>query len=355
MNPNRKLLSFVIVVLMGISAFLIWIYPTAYKPLAKRRQHERPVNAPSCISIENGKVTVAVDAASRIKSGIVVAPLKVDSRHEELKAYGRVIEVSGLANLYNSYVAQKAMMKKTEAHFNASYREYERLRALHKNGNISDKALESAETAWLSNKADVEAANGTLHIIETIIAQQWGPVIAKWIVEDSPSFNHLLQQQDLLVQITSFDKHLEHAPGTALIQASDGNLLPASLVSSAPHANPLTQRAGFFYIIPARAGLFPGMNITAWLPIGPKRQGVIVPDSAVVWWQGRAWVYVQNDDTHFVRREIVVDTPVPNGWFVANGWHGGERVVVKGAALLFSEEFQPKPQPGNPGGGDDDD
>jgi hypothetical protein len=355
MRPNKKLLS-VVVVLIGVSAFLIWAFLAGRKDIAKEQQGERPVNAPSSVSIGDEKTAVTLDMPSQTKSGIAVEPLKTDLRQKEFKAYGRVMEVSGLTGLYNSYVAQKAMVKKTEAGLNASYREYERLKALHENGqNVSDKALEAAEAVWRSSKADAEAARGALHTIDLTIVQQWGPVIARWMGENSPSFNRLLQQQDVLIQITPLeDKHLGRAPGTALIQASDGNLSSGSLISPSPHADPRIQKAGFFYIIPIRPDLLPGMNIIAWLPTGPERHGVIVPDSAVVWWQGKAWVYMQSDDTHFVRREIAVDTPAPGGWFVAHGWRGGERVVVKGAALLFSQEFQPKPQPGSPGAGGDD-
>ena len=97
----------------------------------------------------------------------------------------------------------------------------------------------------------------------------------------------------------------------------------------------------FFYLAPARPqGLLPGMNVLAYLPIGPPVQGVMVPAAAVVWWQGKAWVYVQTDPNHFVRRELSTETPVPEGWFVGTGLAAGDSIVVRGAQLLLSEEFR---------------
>ena len=78
----------------------------------------------------------------------------------------------------------------------------------------------------------------------------------------------------------------------------------------------------------------------AYLPIGPTVQGVMIPAAAVVWWQGKAWVYVQTDPNHFVRRELSTETPVPEGWFVGTGLAAGDSIVVRGAQLLLSEEFR---------------
>ena len=65
-----------------------------------------------------------------------------------------------------------------------------------------------------------------------------------------------------------------------------------------------------------------------------------VPADAVVWWQGRAWVYVQIDPQRFARREIPADAPVPGGWFLSKGIDAGDRVVNRGAQQLLSEEFR---------------
>jgi multidrug efflux pump subunit AcrA (membrane-fusion protein) len=82
------------------------------------------------------------------------------------------------------------------------------------------------------------------------------------------------------------------------------------------------------------------MNLTAYLPEGSELKGVLVPKSAVVLWQGKSWVYVRKDADHFVRRETPTDVPTAEGWFVTQGLAPGDQTVVKGAQLLFSEEFR---------------
>ncbi|MBI1929785.1 hypothetical protein HYR99_36740 [Candidatus Poribacteria bacterium] len=95
----------------------------------------------------------------------------------------------------------------------------------------------------------------------------------------------------------------------------------------------------FFYHTPQTPGLLPGMNVLAYLPAGPPVEGVIVPASATVWWQGKAWAYMQKEPERFVRREVSTEAPVKDGWFVAKDFSAGARLVVSGAQLLLSEEF----------------
>jgi len=65
---------------------------------------------------------------------------------------------------------------------------------------------------------------------------------------------------------------------------------------------------------------------------------VVVPAAAIVWLQGRAWVYVEKAPGQFVRREVPAEMPLAEGWFVAKNLTAGERVVVQGAQILLSEE-----------------
>lgn len=89
-----------------------------------------------------------------------------------------------------------------------------------------------------------------------------------------------------------------------------------------------------------------GINTAALAPStseargGRRMSAVIVPDSAVVWLDGKAWVYVLKGPERFVRKEISSDRPSASGWIVEKNFLPGDRVVVQGAQLLLSEEFR---------------
>jgi hypothetical protein len=86
------------------------------------------------------------------------------------------------------------------------------------------------------------------------------------------------------------------------------------------------------------------MNILAFLSSGSMVDGTNVPASAIVWWQGRAWIYVRNSPETFVRREIATDTPAQTGGYVVKTLPGNAEVVTQGAQMLLSEEFRSQVQ-----------
>lgn len=348
MKFNKKFLA--IIVLTGIGVLLIWAFLGGRRELAKEQEREQPVKAPSRVSILDGESVVTLSRIEEIKSGIAVAPLQPVSHQEELKAYGTVMDLHDLIDLHNSYVAAKAQVGKATASLDASQREYERLKPLHENNrNISDKTFQAAEAVWRSNEADAHATQDAVHAIEATVRQQWGNVIAKWLTENSQAFNQLMQRQNLLIQITlPSGAYLKSAPQAALVQTADNTLLSAKLVSFSPHTDPRIQGMSFFYTTPAQTTrLLPGMNVIAYLPVGPRTQGIVIPGPAVVWWQGKAWVYVQKGASQFIRREISTETPVKDGWFVLKGITAGDRIVVEGSQLLMSEESRSQIQVGD--------
>ena len=123
-------------------------------------------------------------------------------------------------------------------------------------------------------------------------------------------------------------------------------------ISPATRTDPKIQGLSFFYAAAANSGVLPGMNVRAYLASGHSVEGYIVPTAAVVWWSGRAWVYLRLDEDSFSRREIPTDTPTRDGsGFVVPVHAFGEaddppQIVTKAAQLLLSEEFRAQIQVG---------
>lgn len=352
MKLNRGLKAiFTMIVLASIGALLVWVFIEGRKELAMEQERERPVKSASRVSIQDGESIVTLDPATQMKSGITVIPLEPVSHHGELRAYGMVLQPQDLTDLRNNFAAARARVERTRASLDASRKAYERLKTLRENNrNISDKALQAAEATRRSDEAEARAAEEALRTLEGTGRQKWGPVISTWLLDGSPDFARLLEQQDILIQITlSSGAPVSSLPQVALVQTGDGKWISARFVSPSPRTDPRIQGMSFFYLAPAQAGLLSGMNVIAYLPVGSEVSGVIVPDSAVVWWQGKAWVYVQKDTGRFARREISTDQPVQNGWFMEKGFPAGDQLVMSGAQLLLSEEFRAQIQIGEEG------
>ncbi len=100
------------------------------------------------------------------------------------------------------------------------------------------------------------------------------------------------------------------------------------------------QGQGFLFLVKTSSpSLAPGRAVSGYLQLaGEPLSGCIVPDSAVLRHAGRAWVYVQTGEETFARREIALDHPSEEGWFVSGSVSANDRVVMHGAQALLSEE-----------------
>jgi hypothetical protein len=224
------------------------------------------------------------------------------------------------------------------------------------NKNISDKALEAAQGAYQSSQSDVVSAQSTvaldeanlrsaqlsLKAVQDAATQRVGPVLALWVIHNAPQFQQLLQRTSMLVQVTvPFEAALHKLPRQLVLHSADGQQYPAQFVSNALQADARVQGiSGLYYVSAKGTSLIPGITLTTELPVSRHVSGIAVPSSAVVWWEGKPWVYVETTKNHFTRRLLQTYTTETNQWFVTQGLTVGETVVTTGSALLLSQEFQ---------------
>jgi len=303
-------------------------------------EEERPASAAPRVVAGREATVVALDAATRERAGVVVETLSAATHQAEETAYGTVLDLTGLAEGRGAVVAAGARADKARAALAASKAEYERVKALSADDhNASERNVERATAAWSADEAELHAAEAALAGHLGADRERWGATIAGWIAGGSTELEVLLQQKERLLQITlPPGSPLGFPPPTATVRAGDGAGVAARFVSPAPRTDPSIQGASFLYAAPAAPALLPGASVVARLRGGPAWSGVVVPEASVVWWQGLAWVYVEMGPGRYVRRGVATDTPVPGGWFVTTGVAAGERVVVRGAQVLLSEE-----------------
>lgn len=331
----NKSLSFIIRV--AIAALLVIIYGCSEND----REKAQPKAVPNVI--QKGDSVLTLDTSAQDKSGIIVAPLKAVLHQEELQVYGTILQPEALIEIRNSYLSAVASADKAAAALDASRREYQRLKELNEdNRNISDKNLQAASAVLASNEADVSITGERLRAVKQTALAQWGGVVSEWVFHSAPELSRITELKEVLIRITiPSDKSVETAPGSINLEAPGPKLVSARFASRTPGADPLTQGIGFFYVAPSHASLIPGMNVRAVMPVGRKIRGVVIPLSAVVWFQGKAWTYVQIEPEHFARREVSTLKPVPAGYFVAEAFSPGEKVVIKGPQILLSQETRP--------------
>ena len=309
---------------------------------------------PAQISFENGEVILTMDEQAQKRMGIELSALKTVSNRPEADVPATVLSVQDLSSFRNSYVSALFQIEKQRVDIGVARKEYDRVKSLFDaDQNISAKALESAEGNLRALETEERAAEQELALQGSMAEQQWGSVVAKWAMDGSPELDRILGVRDLLVQVTlPFDQH-SVAAQTVLIEVPGRTRTEATLISPFPRVDPRIQGRSFLYSAPAQPDFTPGVNLVAHLAVGTAARGVVVPGSAVVWSEGKAWAYLQTGARQFSRREVAADAPIDGGYFVVNGFSSENKVVIRGAQSLLSEEAVLEGY--GSGGGDSDD
>jgi RND family efflux transporter MFP subunit len=106
-------------------------------------------------------------------------------------------------------------------------------------------------------------------------------------------------------------------------------------------ADPASATVDLFYELSADGTtLRPGERVTVQLPLGGKENGLVIPDSAVLYdIHGTTWAYEDQGSGRFVRRRLEIARRAGDRAVVSRGLSAGTRVVSVGAAELFGTEF----------------
>jgi hypothetical protein len=263
------------------------------------------------------------------------------------------LSVQDLAAFRNGYVAALSQIEKNRVDIEVARKQYARVKTLFESDqNISAKALESAEGNLRALETEQHAAEQQLQLQGSVAEQQWGGVVAKWAVDGSPELDRILGMREVLIQVTlPFDRNYA-APKTILVEVPGRNRAEAGLISAFPRVDPRIQGRSYLYSAAVQPDFTPGVNLVSHLAVGDSTRGVVVPSSAVVWSEGKAWAYLQTSARQFSRREVPTELPVDAGYFVRTGFSAANKVVTRGAQSLLSEEALLE---GYGGGGDSDD
>ena len=294
---------------------------------------ESALGPPVRLTMKDGVAVVTLSAAEQQNGGIETARLNPPTAPETVIGYGKILDAAPLAELNDRYLEAETQMHTATAKLAVSRAAFERAKILHKDQqNISAAQLQGAEGSFEVDKAALAAAQSRLRSVSTSARQAWGGVLGAALVDRTPLIAGLIERREYLVRVTP--------PETATARLHGGSEIDLAFVSPATTTDPRLQGLSYLYKALAEGALLPGMNLEVSLAAEAIERGVVVPEAAVVWLQGKAWVYLHIDPTTFERRDIAPDRAGPDGGYVVTGLPPDTEIVVRGAQMLLSEEFR---------------
>jgi hypothetical protein len=325
--------------------------------LTLAQSHATPnddASAASARSIQAGRPTVAkVKGASSVlvltvdqqrQSGLRTERLEAAALQPETQAYGKVLDIRGLLDLRARFRAAQSEMAIADAALRVAQKSRQRLASLHRESIIATRDLLQAEAQLAADQARTEAARRRMREARDEALQTWGGELFRQAIEgESRLFEELLQRRQALILIAlPTDRSLPNDARLAKIAPTGDrqNVREARLVSSAPRTDETIQGETWFFAAEADR-LRTGMRLDAWIPLpGDASEGVTIPLSAVVWYDGKPWVYLKTGEQSFSRRPIPEHRDYGTAWFVGEGFTADEEVVATGGQMLLSEELR---------------
>ena len=282
------------------------------------------------LAVQAGAAEIGAEAQKLL--GIETAEPAVKSLPPEVAAYGSVLSPAPLIELFRQLEAAQAALA------------------------ISKESLDRAEKLFASGelvaRKDVQAAQALhaqeqakLRGLEDRLILEWGALVSKLApAERTKLLDELLASRQTLIRLSvSRGEVVAGAPLAARLHTPGQELAPlrCTVIVPAPATDPAFQSRAYFGLLDtATAPLAVGLTLTGVLELaGEARAGRFIPQGAVVFYLGKAWVYQKSGDDKFERLAIPTDTPVAGGWFVAGGLPAApEQIVTQGAQALLSRE-----------------
>ena len=289
---------------------------------------------------------VTLEAKAISAGQIRVARLVQLTASPQISAYGFVLNPGPLVTLAADVVAARSAA--TAASARAALARSEDRRAVHlyrAHHNISRAALQSAQSTLAVAEADRATAVAQLAKWRTMMVADWGSKLSAAALSGSAPIPRLETGAAQLVEVSlPLGQGLPDPPAEVSATSPSGGTVQLRFVCRAPRTAFGVAGESFFYVMASRASAAIGTPLSVALSASPGKPGVLVPRSAVVWYQGEPFSF----------REITPDSfaPVPirgafvtkKGYFEPEGagtlLHPGDRVVIDGAALLYSAVTQ---------------
>jgi biotin carboxyl carrier protein len=318
---RRFALVLVLLVLAAVAAGVLLRPEREGEPGEER---DAPIVAPSRVREENGEAHVVLDSGEIARVGIGVGALTRTDRSDELRVAGEVVAEPERTAIVRAPVAGRL--------------------ATAQGSGWPELGARVAAGAVLGQVSDARPMAAPIGGVVTHVGARPGEIVSEG--------QTLLELADRSRPVVRLTWPRSGAPPAVVGLAPDSaRRVEADLIGPAAEADPITRQAVYLYRARgAWPGAVPGTLVDALVPHGSRTAGVLVPDRAVVQWDGLAWVYLQRSPGRYVRVRVPTDRPAPHGWIAGAPLAPGDTIVVTGAEELLSEEFRARVTVGDESG-----
>ena len=291
--------------------------------------------------------TVMLGSKALSAGGIQAVALQRTRRAPSVAAFGVVLDPGPLISLSAQIAAARGTLAAARATTTLQRSEAARAAELYRTQhNISQAAFQAAQSQLLVAQATQASAQARLGELLARARTDWGARLGSAAASGTAPLPELERGAEQIVEVSlPLGQSLPPASTHPRASTPDGKRVALRLVGHAPRAVAGVAGPGLYYLMATRDSAPIGTPLTVALSGHGTVAGVLIPASAVVWHDGQALVYRQGAPGTFVPVAVPTLTRAGGGYFVAEASDAalqpGQRIVVSGAALLFSASQSP--------------
>lgn len=315
----------------------------------------------------SGKIAYGEDKYSRISSPLQGRVVEVKAHLGDRVRTGDVLLVvdsPDIAQAYSDYVKEHSDLE-------YATRAYELAKDLYETKALALKDLKQAENELVKARAEFRRAKERLVSFRVPLRELNKPVdqqqitsrfemkspLSGTVVErtvtpgqsvtgDSDHVLFTVADLDVLQVVADVYEHdlglvQEGEPAVVTVEAYPNVEFPAMVVAVGDVVDPSTRTIKVRAHVNNEAHkLKPEMFARLQIDVSGRGQFLSVPREAVLEVDGKQFVYVVENGTRYVRREVKISTMSGGQTRIVEGLTAGERIVTKGAVLIKGQETQ---------------
>jgi hypothetical protein len=298
----------------------------------------------SLVSIKNKTITLS--NAIIKNSGIEIQLISESENQSLYSSYGYVVNLKNLIDYKTNYLNINYEINKLATQLKEESEHFKKLKFLNEdNKNIADSVVHEKEIEInnLRNNLNILKSNKD-NLLQTI-SQEWGKPFKELLTNPKKALlKNIFNSETRLLKITIANNNIQRLIPSELMVSSlnqPNNKYKANFITKSPIGNPDIQGRAYFYLTSSNI-LMMDSKINAYIETGKDShvKKFHIPKSAIVWDDGKPWIYAKIDKNSFLRHSLFKMKEVDNGWNVQFKNIPPKEIVTKGAQLLLSEEYK---------------
>ena len=295
----------------------------------------------------DGLNQVRLTDAIKNNSGIISKEIAKSNKEMTFSNYGIVQATDTLIDLKNIQDQLLSDLSTLENQFKTENKKLNAFVTLNEdNKNISDQALSDQQILVANISGSIDNINILLKNLKQKVLSQWGDEFYTLIKNEKPIKNlqSLLDGKSRLVKITLPSSDGEQViPKKILFNPINGSKeIEGYFVSKAPTVDPSLLGQTFYYLINSSDIRIGSKLIGFYQNTNDKKISLFeLPHNSIIWSSGLPWVYVEKESAVYIKKPVVLKNEIKGGWLASSdNISDNDKVVIKGAQLLLSEEYK---------------